>query len=214
MARMTTVQKTNLNNIREAVRVVDLAGRIDNLEFGTTPSGVSGVVGRGLTTYTTTPVVGTAVYVHAAITLTSSTQTVTTSITNPDWPRIVTIKGNASGNAGNVTITGTDIAGAALTDTIALNGATEVLGVKAFKTVTSIALPAETHAGTDTCSIGVGNKVGFPVSIPNASLVVAKSFNLLVDSSTITVGTTAASSLAAPAGTFDGAKLYELTFIS
>ena len=214
MARMTTAQKNNVNNMREAARVAGLGDRIDALEFGTTPSVVSGVVARGLTTYTTAPALGTATYVHAAVTLGAAAQDVTTAITNPDYPRIVTIKGNAGGIAGNVVITGTDIADAVLTDTIALNASTEVLGVKAFKTVTNINFPAKTNGSGDTVSVGVGNKVGFPVAIPNASNVVAKSFNLLVDASTITVGTTAATSLAAVAGTFDGAKLYELTYLS
>jgi hypothetical protein len=106
------------------------------------------------------PAAASATAVHAAIALTSTTQTVTTGITSPDVPRNVTAKGNASGITGNVVITGTDAEDAALTETIALSGASEVVGNKAFKTVTSIALPAETHAGTDTVSIGAGSKLG------------------------------------------------------
>src|SRR6266545_3502154 len=55
---------------------------------------------------------------------------ISTTITNPDVPRTVTIKGNAGGIAGNVVVHGTNVEGAVITDTIALNGATEVEGVK------------------------------------------------------------------------------------
>src|SRR6185369_2893404 len=128
--------------------------------------------------------------IHAAITLTSSTQTITTGITNPDVPRFLSITGNASGNAGDVVITGTNFADAVITNTIALNGASLVAGTKAFKTVTSIAVPAETHAGTDSLIVGFGAKVGFPIAIPNASMVTAKTFDGTVDAGTVTAAAT------------------------
>ena len=164
--------------------------------------------------YRSTPAVGTATYAHAAITLTASTQTVTTGITNPDFPRILTVKGNASGNAGNVVLTGTNFNDEVITETIALNGSSEVLGTKAFKTLTSIALPAETHAGTDTVSIGVGNKFGFPAVISNTGLVFAKNFNGSVDAGTVTASTTVEGSIYAVAGTPDGAKYLDLYFFA
>lgn len=100
--------------------------------------------------------------VHAAITLTSEIQAVITAITNPKVPRSVIIKGNAAGVTGDVVITGTNVADEVITETIALNGATAVEGAKAFKTVTKIDLPVEVHAGTDTVSVGQGNKLGLP----------------------------------------------------
>lgn len=216
MARITTVQKNKLDKSNRASQDILLGTRLDTIEYGTmTASPSAGTVTPcTIIKYVTTPAVGTATYVHAAIALTDATQTVTTGITNPDFPRIVTVKGNASGITGNVVITGTDINGGAVTDTIALSGASEVLGTKAFKTVTSIALPVEVHAGTDTVSVGVGNKIGFPSAIPNTSLVLAKSFDGSVDSSTITAGATAQASLAAVAGTFNGTKEYALWFIA
>lgn len=102
------------------------------------------------------------VSVHAAIPLTAATQTITTAITNPSVPRNIIVKGNASGIAGNVVITGTNYQKKIITETIALNGATAVLGAKAFRTVTSIALPIQTNAGTDTVSIGTGEVLGLP----------------------------------------------------
>lgn len=164
--------------------------------------------------YRVAPALQTATYVHAAVALTASPQTVTTAITNPDVPRIVTVKGNAGGIAGNVVITGTNINGAVITDTIALSGSSEVVGTKAFKTVTSIALPVETNAGTDTVSVGVGVKIGFPVIISNTGLVIAKNFNGSVDAGTVTASTTVEGSIYAVAGTLDGVKNVDLYFLA
>jgi hypothetical protein len=193
-----------------------LGTRIDALEFGSVAVPSAGTL-TSLTTlkYSTTPVIGTATRTHAAVLLVQTvTQDITTGITNPDYPRILTVKGNGSNVTGNVVITGTDINDAALTETIASSGASEVLGTKAFKTVSNINLPPYAVGGTESISIGVGNKIGFPIAVPNASTVVAKTFDGAVDSTTVTVGATAALSLAAAAGTFNGTKVYELTFLA
>lgn len=109
--------------------------------------------------------------VHAAIALTDATQEVTTAITNPAAPRSIIVKGNASGIAGNVTIHGTNYAGEVISEVIALNGATAVEGAKAFKTVTKIDLPVETHAGTDTVSVGWGEKLGLPYKLGHNTIL-------------------------------------------
>lgn len=119
-----------------------------------------------LARYTVTPAASTATAVKAAIALAASTQpAVTAGITNPAVPRCLSITGNAGGIAGNVVITGTDMAGATITDTIALSGTSTVAGVKAFATVTSIAYPVQTNAGTDTVSIGTTDKLGLPAAL-------------------------------------------------
>lgn len=97
--------------------------------------------------------------------LTSEAQTITEGITDPDVPRNIKIKANAAGVTGDVVIHGTNINDDAISETIALNGDTEVQGNKAFKTITSIELPPETNAGTDTVSIGVANKLGLPYKL-------------------------------------------------
>lgn len=109
----------------------------------------------------TNPVAKSAVLPHAAITLLATVQTITTGITQPDFPRVLTIKGTKAGGAltGNVVLTGTNIRDEVITDTIALNDDNEVAGVKAFKTLTSIALPVRATAG-DTVSIGRSDKLG------------------------------------------------------
>ena len=98
--------------------------------------------------------------VHAAVTLADGeTTTVTTAITDPDVYRVVTVKGNQASIEGDVVVTGTDWAGNIITDTIALDEANSVSGVKAFKTVTSILLPARTSEG-DTVSLGCADVFG------------------------------------------------------
>lgn len=112
------------------------------------------------------PAAPSATGAHAAIALTSGAQAgYSTGGFTIDVPRNVTVKGNASGNAGNVVIQGTNCHGEAISETIALNGASEVAGSKIFATVTSVDLPAETHSGTDTVSIGRGALLGLNMKL-------------------------------------------------
>jgi hypothetical protein len=113
-------------------------------------------------------------YVLGATALTADAggQDIVVGITNPDVPRNVTATANAAGCAGDVVVTGTNWAGQVITETIALAGAAEIAGVKAFTTVTAVHLPPETHAGTDTVSIGVGNCLGLQRPIAAAGDVV------------------------------------------
>jgi len=150
--------------------------------------------------------------VHAAITLTTSQQTITTGITNPDVPRTITITGNQAGEAGNVVIAGTDAAGNSITDTIALNGTSTVEGVRAFKTVTSITVPAKTNDG-DTVSVGWGKKLGLPHKVYNASCLLVKLFNGSADSGTLSVHTELSKNLYNLNGTPDGTKVVDLFYI-
>jgi hypothetical protein len=111
--------------------------------------------------------------VHAAVTLTASAQTVTTAITNPGVPRALIIKGNAAGIAGNVVVTGKNFKDETITETIALDGASAVEGTKAFKSVTSIALPAKTNASGDTVSVGWCDKLGLPYMLAHNTVLLA-----------------------------------------
>lgn len=111
--------------------------------------------------------------VIGATALTDSIQTISANITNPDIPRNLKIKGNTEGITGDVVITGTNIADEVITETLALNGDTEVLGNKAFKTVTEIDLPIETNAGADTVSVGTANKLGVPYLLKRDTVVSA-----------------------------------------
>ena len=137
---------------------------------------VSGIIAdRGFIAHITVlePATQSVSAILPATALTSTTQTITSGINNPDVPRSLKIKGNAVGITGNVVITGTNIADEEITETIALNGDTEVLGNKAFKTITSIQLPIETHAGTDTVSVGTANKLGLPYKLERNTVLAA-----------------------------------------
>lgn len=152
--------------------------------------------------------------VHAAVTLAdAATTTVTTGITNPDVPRIATVKGNVAGITGDVVITGTNINDEVITDTIALNGATEVLGAAAFKAITSILYPARVAAG-DTVSVGTGKKFGLPHVVANAALLLVKLFNGSADTGTLAVDAAVEKNLFALNGSPDGAKAVDLYYMN
>lgn len=156
-----------------------------------------------------------AAAVHANITLPDTgTTEVTTAITNPDVPRTVTVKGNASGIAGNVVIDGTNIADEVIQDTIALNGVTEVEGIKAFKTVTKITVPAKTNPSGDAVSVGIAKKFGLPHIVYNAALLLVKLFNGSADSGTLAVDADEVEkNLFALNGTPDGSKVLDLFYL-
>lgn len=130
--------------------------------------------------------------VHAAIALTNAVQSITTAITNPAVLRNIIVKGNAAGITGNVTIHGTNYAGAEISEVIALNGVTAIEGAKAFKTVTEIDLPVEVHAGTDTVSVGWGDKLGLPYKLERNTVEAAYLDNAKeATAPTVTVSATA-----------------------
>ncbi len=116
------------------------------------------------------PALGTTTAVKTAVTDNGSTQTVTSGITNPDVPRNVTATaGGTSGDikAIQVIVTGTNADDKAISETLpafTVNTAGTVTGSKAFKTITSIEIPA--HDGTGaTTAIGLGAKVGLGVCL-------------------------------------------------
>lgn len=114
--------------------------------------------------------------VHAAVTDTGSQQVVTTGITNPPCPRNVTATAGGTATdikAIQVIIAGTNELDEAITETLpafTVDTAGTVLGSKAFKTVTSITIPA--HDGTGaTTAIGFGDKLGLPYYLPDGNTV-------------------------------------------
>ena len=78
----------------------------------------------------------------------TTARTLTTGFVQPPYARALTYDCNVAGVTGNITVVGTNINGEACTETKALNGLTVVPGVLAFKTITSIALPAKVHTKT------------------------------------------------------------------
>lgn len=82
--------------------------------------------------------------------------TVTTFLAQPDFARKVTLVASGATTA-NVTLSGTNIRGESISETIALNGTTPVITTKAFKTVTSIIVPT---VGATTIDVGINDALG------------------------------------------------------
>lgn len=105
--------------------------------------------------------------IHAAITNTGVQQVVTTGITNPSVPRNLTATAGGTAldiGAIQVTVTGTNYADEVITEILpafTVDTAGTVTGSKAFKTVTSITVPAHDGLGATT-AIGFGEKLGLP----------------------------------------------------
>lgn len=103
--------------------------------------------------------------VRAAVTDNGAQQTITTGITNPDVPRAVTATAGGTATdikAIQVTVHGTNADGAVISEVLpafTLDTAGTVTGAKAFKTVTSIVIPAHDGVGATT-AVGTSDKLG------------------------------------------------------
>lgn len=102
----------------------------------------------------------------------AGTTVFTTGITDPPYPRNLTMVGNEADIVGDVIVIGTNIAGASITETFALNGTTPVVGVKAFKTITSIEVPVRQDAD-ETIDVGFGDILGLPHILPHNNVMLA-----------------------------------------
>lgn len=96
--------------------------------------------------------------------------TVTEFLNDMPYPRNVTIVASDT-QTGDAVITGTNIADEVITETLTINSTTPVIGAQAFKTITSIALPAK--AGSETVNVGWGDKLGLPYLLTKKTLVMA-----------------------------------------
>lgn len=114
----------------------------------------------------------------AAVTDNGAQQVITTGFTQPSVPRNVTA--TAGGTAADikaiqVIVAGTNYAGEAITETLSaftVNTAGSVTGSKAFKTITSVTIPA--HDGTGaTTAIGFGEKLGLPDKLSTNTVLLA-----------------------------------------
>lgn len=135
-------------------------------------------------------------------------------------PRNITITTSASADidAVGVAVTGTDIDGNALSETITLtnDGGTTDSGAKAFATVETITIPAQTGTG-GSIQIGFGDLIGFAKPIASHAgtpLVLAE----IAAGSLVATGTFAGQSTGAPNGTYspntaaDGSNDYAVTY--
>ena len=106
----------------------------------------------------------------------------------PDYARNVQIVASGA-DTSNVVIHGLDANGYAISETLALNGTTPVVGKKAYSKITTVVLP--TTAAT-TVSVGTDVTFGFPYRVTENTLILQ-----LVDGAPDTAGTFAAGSTTA-----------------
>lgn len=117
---------------------------------------------------------GTAGAVLGSTASTTSIQVLTTGFTQPDVPRVLAATLGGSGLiAGNILITGYNIEGKLITDTLAYSGAGQVQGVLVFKFVTQVTFPAQSGTSA-TLTIDTTNKLGLNHrGVPNKTTIVA-----------------------------------------
>jgi hypothetical protein len=114
---------------------------------------------------------------------------------------------------GTIVVTGTDLEGATITETIVPVGDATVAGLKAFRTVTSIVGAGWViSGGNDTIEIGTGGIIGLPVKLAAAADVAFSILGTAIVAGTVVAGGVGSgdgisgSTINASAGTFDGAK--------
>lgn len=104
----------------------------------------------------------------------ATAQTVTAGITQPDVPRVLSLSptANTTGSPLTVVVTGTNVEGKVMTQNfiIPVNSTSLVNGTKAFKYVTSVAIPGNTSGLTIT--IGTLNILGLKHRIFNQNTTV------------------------------------------
>jgi hypothetical protein len=129
----------------------------------------------------------------------------------PDVPRNITVThaivAVGTDTVGTITITGTDVFGATISEVIIPSAGGVATGAKAFKTVTSVVGAGWVIAGgNDTIKVGVGNKLGLPVLIAAATNCILG----VVGTANVVPTTTASATLISSctvdlsAGTYDG----------
>lgn len=105
--------------------------------------------------------------VRAAAGVISTTSSITTSITNPDYPRNVkvTYQTVTTATAGSFTVTGVDARGEATTDVLAvgaISGTQTLTGLVPWASVTSFTMPGSRTEAV-TLTVGLGEKFGLPL---------------------------------------------------
>jgi hypothetical protein len=135
-----------------------------------------------------------------------------TIVAQPDVPRNVTATLTDVNNScrGLLTVTGTDLAGRVVTETMQPDGAgggKTLTGTKIFAAVTSVALTGCTGGtpSTDVFVVGYGNVIGLPSDIQSATAVKSVKLGGAVVTPVVKTGVSS-SGVDASAGTYDGAK--------
>ncbi len=166
------------------------------------------------TNYIVTTNVGTTSNAAAAI---------TTFAHQPDYPRNLTITPSASTaqvGACTITVTGTNIYGATITEDFSISStqSSATTGNKAFATVTNIAMPAacETTPYQATWIVGIGAKLGVKHCTAQAGDLVFSVFGGAYESTRGTLGSDSShveSNTFTCTGTMDGATQVDVYYV-
>lgn len=205
----TTANKNTASNIQTAIQALSTVGGIDVSAF-TCAAG-----GNWDTAAKATGETGSVDFSGGL----SPIDVITTDLTSPAVPRNVTATTDGTAadiKAVQVIVTGTNFSDEVVTETLPIftvNEKTTVAGTKAFKTITSVSIPA--HDGlAATTSIGWGSIFGLPYKLYADELAILKLFNKAVDAATVVVNETyIENNTFALAGTPDGAKDIDLYLI-
>lgn len=113
--------------------------------------------------------------IHVAIAGTDKAQTITTDISNPPYPRNITLDiGGTAGDvkAGDIVVYGTNICDELISETFTLvdDTDTDQVGDLAFKTVNKIVIPAQDGTGA-TFTFGFGDKLGLPFKLDRNTVI-------------------------------------------
>lgn len=215
ITRMSALQIAQLDGMNVASqRAGGLGSRLDNMQYDGAGSVVAGtLVARKYLEYTIAPVLGATNSIHATISLTASAQLAYPLVLQPDVPRVLTVTGTNSITT-KVKFYGTDFAGAAITDEITMSGTATVLGVRAFKTVSAVDLPAKTT--TDSVVLGVApTKVGMPSVIPYTGYLLTALFNGSADSGgSLGIHADLSKNIYTSAGSFNGTLELILVYVA
>jgi hypothetical protein len=131
-------------------------------------------------------------YIIAAVTLAdgaTTTKLAAALAKEPECARVLTITGNAATAVGDVVITGKNLAGETITETIVSTGAATVTGTKAFSYITSIVFPARGGAG-DTIAVGTADKFGIPYKLARNTVLAIYNNNTLTTVASMGTSTT------------------------
>lgn len=124
-------------------------------------------------------------------------KTLTLTNTVLDVPRIVTVDADDVGTA-VLTITGKDEYGEVMVEEITMDGTTEVPGLKAFKTITSVTTNA---SSTGDIIVGFGDVLGLPYRVDENGFLMAYADGALDLTTSAVLGTLVAAVTATPTAT-------------
>lgn len=129
----------------------------------------------------------------------------------PDMPRNITITvtdGDTSISAGTIVVTGEDLNGNTISETLDLSSALTLTGTKIFAEVTNIEVSGLVgNGGTDNIKVGTGDVIGLPSDIQATSAVRKVFFDGAIETSpTLSAGDNL-SGVDVSASTYDATKL-------